>query len=179
MSAPDFERSERRRATRRVMLSAAIAAAVLLIGFAVWPFLAPGRFAPGPHPSQSTTGQVGSDQRAGESKAAKDTFAPDDPSGGRAREIKHSAEPLSLNPQQREKLREIIGTQNAPRDDRLPISLEVGEAVPHEVELRDLPPEATRILNGYAGDQYVVVRDKLVIVDRLSRRVAAIVPNVT
>lgn len=175
MSAPDFEKSERRRATRRVMASGAIAAAILLIGFAVWPFLEPGRFAPGPHPAQWTSGHAGSDQPAGESKAAKDTFAPDDPSGGRARQIKHTAEPLSLIPEQREQLRKLIGTQNAPRDDQLPIGLEVGEAVPHEVEL----PEATRILNGYAGDQSVVVRDKLVIVDRLSRRVAAIVPDVT
>ena len=179
MSAPDFERRQRRRATRRVMLSCAIVAAILLIGFAVWPFLEPGRFSPGPHPSQSTSGQAGSDQPAGGSEAAKDTFAPGDPSGGRAREIKHTAEPLSLNPEQRTKLREMIGNQNAPRDDKLSISLEVGEAVPREVELRDLPPEATRILNGYAGDQYVVVRDKLVIVDRPSRRVAAIVPHVT
>jgi hypothetical protein len=33
-------------------------------------------------------------------------------------------------------------------------------------------------MNGYWDDQYVLVRDTMVIVDRNSRRVAAIVPGV-
>jgi Protein of unknown function (DUF1236) len=149
-----------------------------LVGIVAWPVLDPTRFAPGPHPSTSANGPAGSDQPGGESRAAKDTFAPDDATGGRARELKHTAEPLSLTPEQRERLRALIGQDNLPRADELPFSLQVGAAVPRQVELRDLPPEASRILNGYAEDQYVVIRGKLVIVDHLSRRVAAIIPDV-
>jgi hypothetical protein len=45
-------------------------------------------------------------------------------------------------------------------------------------EINQLAPEITEIMNGYWGDQYVLVQDKLVIVDQHARRVVAIVPVV-
>jgi hypothetical protein len=51
-------------------------------------------------------------------------------------------------------------------------------AVPRQTELHDLPREVAEAMNGYWDDQYVLVRDTMVIVDRNSRRVAAIVPGV-
>jgi hypothetical protein len=50
--------------------------------------------------------------------------------------------------------------------------------VPHQVALKDIPPEITQVMNGYQGDQYLLVQDEMVIVDQHSRRVVAIVPAV-
>jgi hypothetical protein len=46
-----------------------------------------------------------------------------------------------------------------------------------QVQLRDIPPEITQVMNGYWGDQYVLTNDKMIIVDQHSRRVVAIVPT--
>jgi hypothetical protein len=54
----------------------------------------------------------------------------------------------------------------------------IGAAVTGQVQLQDIPPEITQIMNGYWGDQYVLVQDKLVVVDQRTRRLAAIVPGV-
>ena len=56
--------------------------------------------------------------------------------------------------------------------------LQIGAALPRQTELHDLPPELAEAMNGYWHDQYVLVRDTMVIVDRNSRRVVAIVPGV-
>jgi hypothetical protein len=55
----------------------------------------------------------------------------------------------------------------------------IGSSVPKQIQLRDLPPKLTEIMNGYWGDQYTIVQDKLVIVDQRARRVVAIIPGVT
>ena len=53
----------------------------------------------------------------------------------------------------------------------------IGAAVPAQVQLQDIPPEITQVMNGYWGDQYVLTSDKMIIVDQHSRRVVAIVPT--
>ncbi len=55
----------------------------------------------------------------------------------------------------------------------------IGAAVPRQVELQDLPREAVRVMQGYAGAQYTMVRDTLVIVHRQARRVVALVPGMS
>jgi hypothetical protein len=54
----------------------------------------------------------------------------------------------------------------------------IGAAVPSQTETADPPPEATVVLNGYWGDQYLVVGKTVVIVDLHSRRVAALIVDV-
>ena len=56
-------------------------------------------------------------------------------------------------------------------------SIAVGAAVPRQAELHKLPSALTDILQGYTGDQYIRVRDQLVIVDGKARRIVAIIPN--
>jgi hypothetical protein len=58
-------------------------------------------------------------------------------------------------------------------------SLSIGAAVPQDVPLQKLPPEMSSAMGGYQGDDYVLVGDKLVIVDPSARRVIALVPNVS
>jgi hypothetical protein len=83
-----------------------------------------------------------------------------------------------LNNEQREKLRSILAQQKVPRLDRANFELEIGASVPRQAPLADLPAEATHVLNGYWGDQYVIVGDTLVVVDQHSMRVVAMVPAV-
>jgi hypothetical protein len=62
--------------------------------------------------------------------------------------------------------------------DRVGFSIVIGSSVPREVKLEDLPVEIADVLNGYNGDQYLIVGDQLVVVDRQSRSISAIVPGI-
>jgi len=72
---------------------------------------------------------------------------------------------------QRQKIRGVIAREGAPRRDGAEFELQIGAAVPRRTELHDLPPEVAEAMSGYWDDQYVLVRDTMVIVDRNSRRV--------
>jgi Protein of unknown function (DUF1236) len=177
------------RATRNVMVGGALIAAVLLIAGVAW-LAVPrifhvsdyvGKPETGAEPTRRTTaiGTGAPTQRQGESAVGKkDPAGQEDPTGGRARAIQQSSRSLSLSDEQREKLRTILAQQNPPRLDRANFELQIGASVPQQAPLADLPPEATQVLNGYWGDQCVIVGDTLVIVDQHSRRVAALVPGV-
>jgi uncharacterized protein DUF1236 len=187
--ADDLSRESQKRGTRNVMVAGAIIAAVLLVAGVAWIALPNivnvsdyiGKPPTGAEPTRKTTG-IGSGvatQREGESAVGKnDPAGQEDQTGGRARNIKQSARSLSLNDEKREKLRTIMAQQNAPRVDRANFEVEIGASVPRQVPLADLPPEATHVMNGYWGDQYVVVGDTLVVVDQHSRRIVALVPGV-
>ncbi|MGY4623264.1 DUF1236 domain-containing protein [Bradyrhizobium sp. USDA 4486] len=62
--------------------------------------------------------------------------------------------------------------------DRPNFEMMVGTSVPQQTGTADLPAEATQVLNGFWGDQYLLAGKDLVIVDQHSRRVAAIIANV-
>jgi hypothetical protein len=159
---------------------------VLLVGLSVWPLLTrnPVGTPPGgvnPDKSSSTIGSgVLPDQRTGESRVGKNGPAGQaDSSGGRARAIKQSSGTLELSPLQHQQVHDVISHQaNPTRTAQADFDLMIGVSVPRQAELQDLPPEITKVMNGYWGDQYLLVQDKMVIVDQHSRRVVAIVPNV-
>ena len=54
----------------------------------------------------------------------------------------------------------------------------IGTSVPRQTQVADLPPEATQLLNGFWGDQYLLAGNDLIIVDQHSRRVAGIIAGV-
>jgi hypothetical protein len=62
-------------------------------------------------------------------------------------------------------------TEGRARKDGAEFEPQIGAAVPRQTELHDLPPEVAEAMNGYWDDQYVLVRDTMVIVDRNSRRI--------
>jgi len=72
----------------------------------------------------------------------------------------------------------IFADAKAPKVDRPNFEMMIGTAVPRQTELADLPPEATEVLNGYWGSQYLIAGKDLVVVDQHSRRVAAIIAGV-
>ncbi len=181
MARPDPRLAE---GTRRLFLACGIVAAILFVGIAVWPLLtanqlgtAPGRVNPAKR--GVTVGSVPA-QKSGESKVGKNNPAGQaDASGGRARKIEQSARTLQLDQQQHRQVHDIIAHQaNPPRVAQPDFDLMIGAAVPQQVQLQNLPPEITQVMNGYWGDQYLLVHDTMVIVDQYSRRVVAIVPNV-
>jgi len=149
-----------------------------------WPLMTDNKLgtpAGGANPSKSTETTVGNSapaQRAAESAVGKnDPAGQEDATGGRARAIKQSAQPLQLDEGKRRQIKDILGRQAASPVSKPNFELMIGAAVPAQVELRDIPPEITEVMNGYWGDQYVLTSDKMVIVDQHSRRVVAIVPT--
>jgi hypothetical protein len=170
---------------RRLILGGLGIGLMLFIATLLWPLLTSnplGNPKSGANPAApDTTASRGvPGQQAGQSAEVKNNPAgSEDPSGGRAREIKQTAEPLSLSDDQAKIIRDTLkSADNPPKLDKADFEMMVGTAVPKQIPTKDLPPKISEVLNGFAGSQYTVVQDKLVIIDRQSGRVAAIVPNV-
>jgi hypothetical protein len=123
---------------------------------------------------------VQSDQRAGESAAGKNATASDTSpaEGARERQIKGSSQPLELTNVQREKIRSHVSSHREGRLEQADFTLMVGSAVPQQIPLADLPVELSDALGGYTGNKYVVVRDKMAIIDPEVRRIVAVIPDV-
>jgi len=86
-------------------------------------------------------------QREAQSAVAKnDPAGIEDRTGGRARNIKQSSQPVSLDQEQRDRFRAIFSNAKGPKVDRLNFEMMIGTAVPRQTELADLPPEATEVL---------------------------------
>ena len=163
--------------------SAVVASAVFVAAFLVWVMVVQ------PYDrTQSSDGR--SNEQSGQSVAARDgPLVPklNPTTGGRpqnanenAREIDQSSAPLKLSDKQREQIRLLIaGLPAPPRVTDQPFTVSVGAAVPNQVPLKQLPTELATLLNGFQGDDYVLVGDQLVIVDATVRRVVAIIPKAT
>jgi len=184
----DLSDRTEREGTRKLMMAGSAVAAILFIGLLAW-FAAPsiigstdylGLPATGADNSTPTT-TVGTGvptQREAVSTTAKQYPAGnEDDSGGRARNIKQSTQQAAISDQQRQQLRSVLSSQ-APQMDRPNFEMMVGTSVPRQTKLADLPPEATQVLNGFWGDQYLIAGNDLVIVDQHSGRVAAIIAGV-
>jgi hypothetical protein len=182
-------RSTDRADTRKLMVGGSVLAAALFVGMLAW-FAVPHLFGPTDYLGRPATGAdnktasttVGTGvptQREAESAVAKnDPAGNEDPTGGRARNIKQSSQPVSLTQEQRDKLRTIFSSKTEAKTDRPNFELMIGTSVPGQARLADLPPEATQVLNGYWGDQYLIAGKDLIVVDQHSRRVAAIISGV-
>jgi hypothetical protein len=182
----NLPRDREQQGTRKVMMTGSALAAVLFVGFVVW-FAAPQMFGATDYLGRPPTGAdstapattVGTGlptQRDAVSQAAKtDPAANEDSTGGRARAIEHSTQSTSLSDQQRQQLRSIISSANGPTMDRPNFEMMIGTSVPRQTPVADLPPDATQLLNGFWGDQYLIAGNDLIIVDQHSRRVAGII----
>jgi hypothetical protein len=185
----DLSRRSEREGTRKVVVGGSVIAAALFVGLFAW-FAVPhllgttdylGRPATGAddRTASTTVGTGVPTQREAESAVAKnDPGGNEDATGGRARNIKQSSQPVSLTQQQRDKLRTIFSSNSSAKMERANFEMMVGSSVPQQAQLADLPPEATQVLNGYWGDQYLIAGKDLVVVDQHSRRVAAIISGV-
>jgi hypothetical protein len=125
--------------------------------------------------AQSST-EPRSNQGSGESAAGKNDSSTGKEEGERAREIMQTQRPLALSQEQRRKIQDFVASRPGEKAGSVNFSLTIGAAVPRQAQLSDLPRDLTDTLQGYNGDQYVIVKDQFVIVDKESRRVIAIVP---
>jgi hypothetical protein len=167
------------------MLGGAACAAILLVAVVAWPLMTENQLGTPPggaNPAktlETTVGRTAPAQQAAESTIGKnDPAGQEDSTGGRARALKQSSRALQLDERQRQQVRDILGRQSAPRVAQPNFELMIGTAVPGQVQLQDIPPEITQVMNGYWGDQFLLTQDKMIIVDQHTRRVVAIVPTV-
>jgi hypothetical protein len=153
----DLSRKDQRQGTRRMMLAGAAMAGALFAGLVGW-FAIPhlletadylGRpFSGADRNTAATTVGTGvPTQREAQSAVAKnDPAGIEDRTGGRARNIKQSSQPVSLDQKQRDRLRAIFSNAKGPKVGRPNFEMMSGTAVPRQTELADLPPEATEVL---------------------------------
>jgi hypothetical protein len=159
-----------------------LCAAILVWGFGFGPSLQVQ-----PTRSSGGSGTERSNQGAGESTAAKNNAITPEPSpaggagqnaSGEAEQIERSTVTLKLTDAQRQQIRSYFAGNTTDRADDANFTLSIGAAVPRQVQLQKLPAQVTSVMQGFDGDEYILVRDQLVIVEPNARRVVAIVPNV-
>jgi hypothetical protein len=172
---------EKRQQSRVVIWSASLAGLLMLAGLVTAGYIGFDGHADPKAGATVTTG-IGTGRPAqtdAESALAKtDPAGLEDRAGGRARRIKQTSRNLQLSEQQREQLRSVTAIASGPKLDTAGFELMIGTSIPEKIPLGDLPPEVSEIMNGFWGDQYVLVQDKMIVVDQHTRRVAAIVSDV-
>src|SRR5215218_9682430 len=89
-----------------------------------------------------------------------------------------SAGNLSLSEAQRDKIKGYFSRSSIPREESVNFSLSVGASVPRQAPTHDFPQDLEETLPAYRGTLYVRARDQLVIIDRDTRRIVAIIPGV-
>jgi Protein of unknown function (DUF1236) len=102
---------------------------------------------------------------------------PSDEARAPAQEITDPA-PAALTPEQREQIRGRIAGPRETRVDTSEFRPTIGTIVPAHVLLHRLPTELADIMGGYHGSYYLIVIDRLVIVDPKVRRIVAVFPGV-
>jgi hypothetical protein len=134
--------------------------------------------------SQSPTGTK-TDQQQGESKATRQGLDVDRGPGlpgdntSETEQLRRSASGnLSLSQGQRDKIKSYFDRASVPREDRVNLSLSVGASVPRQAPTHDFPQELENDVPAYRGTLYIRARDQLVIVDRDTRRIVAIIPGI-
>ena len=179
---------QERKGTGRLIFGGVVLAILLAAAFAVWGFIfiPKGELGASARQPSAATGTL-ANQGSGESIAAKNNMVTPEKSAiggggqnstGEARQIDQSAAPLKLANAQRRQIRSYFAGKLAARIPSADFALSVGAAVPRQVQLRPLPKEVSSAMQGFVGDQYILVRNELVIVDPSARRVVALVPQV-
>jgi hypothetical protein len=188
-NVPDLPRREQRRGTWQAMVWGVGAALVAFAAVLVWAFVtAPnGQLGGATRPTPSTSTGVLANQGAGESQAGKNeavtprqnpAVGSGQGSSGEAAQIEQSAKPPQLTDAQRQQIRTYFAGQSGDRLQSVDFSIAIEAAVPQQVALQKLPPEISSVIGGYQGDNYLIVGDRLIIVDPNARRVVAIIPNI-
>jgi hypothetical protein len=127
--------------------------------------------------ASSSTG-IRSKQVGGESTVGRNEPAGHQSEDSRAPSITKSETPVArISDDQRAMIRDYLAQHTEANVDKVDFSLVIGAAVPRQARLSELPVALSDLLNGFKGDQYVLVRDQLVIVDFQSRRIVAIFPG--
>jgi Protein of unknown function (DUF1236) len=179
----EMSRRQEQRGTGWMLGGAVVLAIIVGIGLVVWFFL-PNFGAP---EKQKNAGTL-SNQTVGMSTASKQEPLPttsprstDSDTVARNQDINATAKG-DLRGMSREQVQAIqqFAANNAQQGaQQVNFSIAVGGAVPEQVKLADFPPQLAQAMPDYAKDQYFIVNNQFVVVERQTRRIVAIVPTHT
>ena len=87
------------------------------------------------------------------------------------------AQPNGMSEDQQDQIRQSVANNSSACIDHADFALNVGAAVPRNEPLEPLPPEAVADNPQFSGDSFLVVEDRIVIVDPRTYRIAALIPE--
>ena len=176
-----MSRREERRGTGWMFGGAAVIALIVGVGLLAW-FFVPGL---GSAPGPKNAGQL-SNQTVGASVASQRTepLKVESPNStgpytvGRNEDIQQTATGnlQSFSPQQLQAIQSYVAAHPQDVAQQVNFSIAVGGAVPTSAKLNDMPQQLAQAMPSYAGDQYLVVNNQFVVVEKQTRRIVAIVP---
>ncbi|MGH6789022.1 MAG: DUF1236 domain-containing protein [Pseudolabrys sp.] len=133
------------------------------------------------HAQPQPNGERTNQQQGQSSQIQQNTSRPSGlkPSGNsRVEDIRRTASgDLTLTREQRTRIRDAVTQSHLDRQQSVGFTIAVGAAVPQQAKARDLPPAVAKAVPSKHRLQYVLVRDQLILVDKQTRRIVAIVPG--
>lgn len=175
----DMSRREEQRGTNWMFAAASIVAVAAGIGLLVW-FFVPG-FS---EPETPKNAGVLSDQTVGMSTASKHEPLPTTSSRSTDLDTVQRNQDLTatgtgnlqgLSQQQVQAVRQFAANNAQQAAPQVDFSIAVGAAVPANVKLADFPPQLAQAMPDYAKDQYFIVNNQFVVVEKQTRRIVVIV----
>src|SRR5690348_6670565 len=179
----DMSRREEQRGTRTMFVWVAVVAIAVGIGMLAW-FFVPG-FS---QPDHQQNAGIRTDQEKGVSATAQRTEplkttspkSTDSYTVGRAEDLTAGAKPeLNMNQQQAGAIQSLASSHANERVANVPFTIAVGAAVPESAKLADLPQQVAQQFPSFKNDQYLIVGNQVIIVEKQTRRIVAIVPTKT
>jgi len=177
----DMSRREAQRGTGWMFGGAAVLALIVGVGLLVW-FLIP-NFGASDQPRNAGTL---SNQTVGMSTASKQEPLPgassrstDSDTVARNQDINATGKGdlRGMSQQQVQAIQKFASNNTQQSAQQVNFSIAVGGAVPEQVKLADFPPQLAQEMPDYAKDQYFIVNNQFVVVERATRRIVAIVPT--
>jgi hypothetical protein len=176
----DLLRREEQRGTRSIFVWTAAIAIAVGIGLLAW-FFVPEFSAPnGPK-----NAGIRSDQTKGISSAAQQTEplratsprSTESYTVGRAEDLTATAKPeLNMTQQQVSAIETFASQHSGERTQGGNFSIAVGAAVPESAHVQDIPPQLGQSLPSFKNDQYLIIGNQFLIIEKQTRRIVAIVP---
>ncbi|MGH6664917.1 MAG: DUF1236 domain-containing protein [Pseudolabrys sp.] len=128
--------------------------------------------------AQGTNGER-TDQQKGESSYIQGTQSSLGQNGiSRTGDIRRTATgKLQFTPQQVAQIRDAVGRAKLKREDHVAFTIAVGATVPKQADARDLPRNVAKAVPSSTPMRYVLARDQLVLIDKRTQRIVAIIPG--
>jgi len=111
-------------------------------------------------------------QKEGQKDGRRDA---DSRRGDRAGETTGTAGSVSINTEQRTRIRERRSVLSRGRVTNVNFTVSVGTVVPRTVEIYALPPTIVEIVPEYRGYHYIMVEDEILIIDPETLRIVAVI----
>jgi len=116
-------------------------------------------------------------ERMGQDQDRGKTFQGQAQQGGGVTTGRSGRASVQLSEDQRTKIKDVIvRDRNVARANSANFSVSVGAKVPKDVHVTVLPPEVVRIVPEYRGYDYVLIGDRLLIIDPDTMEIVAILP---